>query len=156
MMNTEAIRQGREGHVARPQLNLAGKVTIGFLVWLGIGALAGGVALVAKPDGSVMGFSTSLLAGSPFSDFLLPGLILGGVFGLGSLATAVAGLRHLLLAPVVAFAIGCGQMIWIVVQLLIIKEVSFLHPLMLGTGLVIAVASAIWGWPSARTWLAER
>jgi hypothetical protein len=150
MMRSEAIRRDRGHRVARPELHLAGKVTIGFLVWLGLGALAGGAALVAKPDGSVMGFSTALLAGSPFPDFLVPGLILGGLFGLGSLATAFAGLRHAALAPVVAFAIGCGQMIWIVVQLQIIKEVSFLHPLMFGTGLVIAVAAAIWGWPTAR------
>jgi hypothetical protein len=156
MMSSEAIRQGREHRVARPQLHLAGKVAIGFLAWLGLGALAGGMALVAKPDGSVMGISTSLLAGSPFPDFLVPGLVLGGVFGLGSLATAFAGLRHAVLAPMVAFAIGCGQMIWIVVQLQVIKEVSFLHPLMFGTGLVIAVASAIWGWPTARSWWAER
>jgi hypothetical protein len=103
-----------------------------------------------------MGFSTSLLAGSPFTDYLLPGIILGGLFGIGSLAVAFAGLRHAVLAPMLGFVIGMAQMIWIVVELLIIREFSFLHPVMFGTGLAIAVASAFWGWPTVRSWLAQR
>jgi hypothetical protein len=156
MISTEAIRQGRVDHAAQPQLHLAGKLAVAFLVFLGIGASAGGVALVAKPDGSVMGFSTSLLAGSPFADFLVPGLILGGLFGIGSLVAAVAGLRHARWAPALGFVIGSGQMIWIAVELLIIREFSFLHPVMFGTGLVIAAASAVWGWPTVRNWWAPR
>jgi len=133
--------------IERRPLGPAGKITIAALVWLGIGALAGGIALVTRPDGGTMGFETSILAGSPFGDFLVPGLILGGLFGVGSLVVAAMGLRHLPSAPLLAFGIGCGQMIWIVVQLAIIQTVSFLHPLMFATGLVIAVAAAAWGWP---------
>ena len=54
-------------------LGLVGKVTIGLLVLLGLGALAGGVALLFRPDGSVMGFDVALLAGSPFPDYVIPG-----------------------------------------------------------------------------------
>jgi hypothetical protein len=125
-------------------LGTAGKITIAALIWLGIGALAGGIALVTRPDGSAMGFETSILAGSPFHDFLVPGLILGGLFGLGSFVVAFLGLRHHPLAPLLAFGIGCGQMIWIVVQLAIIQTISFLHPLMFATGLVIAVGAVFW------------
>ena len=46
--------------------------------------------------------------------------------------------------------IGCGQMIWIAVQLTIIDELSFLHPTMFGVGLVIAAASVVWAWPLLR------
>jgi hypothetical protein len=134
-----------QGVAAPRPLGVAGKVAIAGLIWLGIGALAGGIALVTKPDGSNMGFETSILTGSPFSDFLVPGLILGGLFGVGSLVVAAMGLRHHPLAPILAFAIGCGQMIWIVVQLAIIQTVSFLHPLMFVTGLVIALAAVAWG-----------
>ena len=83
---------------------------------------------MSKPDGSVMQFDTALLAGSPFSDYLIPGLVLGGVFGIGSLVVAAMGLRRSRLAPFLAFAIGCAQMIWIGVELAIIREFSFLHP----------------------------
>ena len=138
--------------IPRPRLDRWGKVAVVALVVLGLGALAGGVALVARPDGSVMQFDVSLLDGSPFADFMIPGLILGGVFGIGSLATALLGFSRSRTAPFLAFAIGLGQMIWIVIQLAIIKEVSFLHPTMFGIGLVIAASSVPWGWATFQAW----
>ncbi len=135
---------------------IAGWISIIFLVLLGIGALSGGATLVVKPDGSIMGFDTDILAGSPFTDFLVPGLILGGLFGIGSLVVAVLGARRLAAAPFLAFAIGFGQMLWIIVQLAIIKELSFLHPTMFGIGLVIAVSAAAWGWGSFHAWMLRR
>ena len=155
-MSSQSITIGTGTGIPRPPLHVAGQGAIGGLVVLGIGAIAGGAALLAAPDGSVMHFDTSLLAGSPFRDFLLPGLILGGVFGVGSLAVAVAGLRRARWAPFCAFAIGCGQMIWIAVELAIIRELSFLHPTMFAIGLLIAVASVAWGWPTFRAWRALR
>jgi hypothetical protein len=59
-------------------------------------------------------------------------------------------------APFLAFAIGCGQMIWIVVELAIIKSVSILHPICFLTGLAIAAAAVRWGWPTFRGWRASR
>jgi hypothetical protein len=138
----------------RPAPGIAGKITIAALIWLGLGALAGGISLVLEPSGSIMHFDPLILAGSPFSDFLVPGLILGGLFGVGSLVVAAMGLRHHPLAPFLAFAIGCAQMIWIVVQLAIIETLSFLHPTMFLTGLLIAVAAVAWGGPTLRAWRA--
>lgn len=142
--------------IPRPELRAPGIVATLALVVLGAGAVAGGATLVAAPDGSGMGFSPSILAGSPFSDFLVPGLILGGLFGIGSLVTALAGWRRIRWAPFAAFAIGCGQMIWIVIQVAIIRELSFLHPTMFGIGLVIAAAAVPWGWPTLAAWRAGR
>jgi hypothetical protein len=142
--------------IPRPELHAAGKTTIAFLVLLGLGAIAGGIALVVEPDGSVMHFEVATLAGSPFVDYLIPGLILGGLFGAGSLVVATLGLRRSRLAPFLAFAIGCAQMIWIVVELAIIREWSFLHPTFFAVGLVIAVAAVPWGWPTFLGWRASR
>ncbi len=69
---------------------------------------------------------------------------------------AVIGLRRWRIAPFLAFAIGCGQMIWIAVELAIIKELSVLHPAFFGVGLAIAVASAFWGWPTFEAWRKAR
>ncbi len=142
--------------VPRPELHRAGRVAIVALWVLGIGALAGGISLVVKPDGSIMHFDVSLLSGSPFADFLVPGLILGGLFGIGSMVAATLGMARRRIAPFLAFAIGCAQMIWIVVELAIIREFSFLHPTMFGIGLVIAAASIPWGWPTFVGWRSSR
>jgi hypothetical protein len=155
-MTTHSLAGRAVAVIPRPELHLAGKVCLTFLGLLGLGALAGGIALVAKPDGSVMQFPVALLAGSPFADYLVPGLILGGIFGLGSFVVVGLGLARQRVAPFLAFAIGCGQMIWIVVELAIIKELSFLHPVCFGIGLVVATSAAVWGWPTFQGWRAAR
>ena len=138
--------------IPRPELHLAGKLSIAFLAILGLGALGGAAFLVTDPDGSSMQWTVAMLAGSPFSDFLIPGLILGGLFGIGSFVVAVLGLAHTRIAPFLAFAIGLAQMIWIVVELAIIGEFSFLHPTMFLVGLAIAATSVPWGWPTFSAW----
>ena len=45
-------------------------------------------------------------------------------------------------------------MAWIVIELAIIGEFSFLHPTMFAVGLVIASASVRWGWPTFESWRA--
>lgn len=155
-MSTHSLAHPTVATVPRPELHLAGKICIAALVLLGLGALAGGYALVSAPDGSVMHFDVALLAGSPFPDYTIPGLVLGGLFGIGSLVVAGMGLAHVRIAPFLAFAIGCAQMIWIGVELAIIQELSFLHPTFFGVGLVIAVSAAKWGWPTFEAWRATR
>jgi hypothetical protein len=142
--------------VPRPELRLAGKTCIAFLGLLGLGAVGGGIAIVAQPDGSSMQWDVKMLAGSPFADFLVPGLILLGLFGVGSFFVAGLGLARFRIAPFLAFAIGCGQMIWIAVELAILGELSFLHPAMFAVGLIIAATSVRWGWPTFQGWRAER
>jgi hypothetical protein len=142
--------------IPRPELNRAGKVCLAFLALLGLGAVGGGIGIVMKPDGSAMAWDVKMLAGSPFSDFLVPGLILLGLFGVGSFAVVVLGLARFRIAPFLAFAIGCGQMIWITVELAILGELSFLHPTMFAVGLAIAASSVRWGWPTFTAWRATR
>jgi len=155
-MTTRTLADCPVAVIPRPELHAAGKVCIAALVLLGLGALAGGIALVARPDGSVMHFDVALLAGSPFADYTVPGLILGVLFGVGSLIVAGLGLAHQRIAPFLAFAIGCGQMIWIVVELAIIREVSVLHPMFFGVGAIIAASAVPWGWPTFQAWRASR
>jgi hypothetical protein len=147
-MTSEAVAVRTVALVPRPELRLAGKVCVAFLLFLGLGAVGGGIGIVAKPDGSAMQWNVDMLAGSPFSDFLVPGLILLGLFGLGSFVVVALGLARFRIAPFLAFAIGCGQMIWITVELAILGELSFLHPTMFAIGLVIAATAVPWGWPT--------
>ncbi|HEY6014240.1 MAG TPA: hypothetical protein VIU37_09535 [Candidatus Limnocylindrales bacterium] len=151
-MSTQSATARTFGAIPRPELDLAGKVCLIVLAILAIGALGGAAFLVTSPDGSSMQWDVSMLAGSPFPDFFVPGLILGGLFGLGSLAVAAMGVARLRIAPFLAFAIGCGQMIWIVIELAIIGQFSFLHPTCFGLGLAIAASAMRWGWPTFEAW----
>ena len=90
------------------------------LVFWGLGAVAGGFALASAKDGSGIGFELDLLEGTPFSDFLVPGLIL---FTLGAAAVASALVlvralrRREALSPAAArivLVVGLGILAWIV------------------------------------------
>jgi hypothetical protein len=89
-------------------------------VLLSIGALGGGLVLTIAPRGEIMPLPLAALAGSPFDTYLVPGLILFGVLGLGPLVAArLAWLRHPL-APTAAFVVGVGLLIWVAVEVAII------------------------------------
>ena len=57
----------------------------------GAAGLAGGVLLAAVPDGSLLRADTAVLAGAPFSDWRVPGVLLAGLVGGGFL---LAGWWH--------------------------------------------------------------
>ena len=67
-----------------------------------------------------MGMPVSHLDGSPFSDYLIPGLILLLVLGVLPLVAAAGLWVRRSWAWYVAFAVGCGLMIWILVEITII------------------------------------
>jgi hypothetical protein len=127
------------------------RLLLGCLAFLGISAAFGGIVLVANPSGGLIGMPISLLRFSPFEDFLIPGLILGIVFGIGSFAAILAlwfrpswslasALTHTTgehWAWSVPLVIGLGQVIWIVTQMLMMRGVSVLHFLYGGLGVLI-------------------
>jgi len=86
----------------------------------GLGGVGGGFLLSIRPDGSIMGIPVSYLDGSPFRDFLIPGLILLLVLGVLPLVAAVGLWLRRTWAWYAAFVVGCGLMIWILVEITII------------------------------------
>jgi hypothetical protein len=52
------------------------------LVFLGLGALAGGLAMIISPSGNLLRMPLSLIEKSPFRSYLIPGIILFSVLGL--------------------------------------------------------------------------
>ena len=106
------------------------------LVIQGLGGLAGGLALTVKPDGSIAQMPLSYLDNSPFSDFLIPGLILLLVLGVLPLAAAAGLWLRRAWGWYAAFAVGCALMIWILVEITIIPF-SWLQPVFGVIGLLI-------------------
>ena len=89
-------------------------------VLLSLGALGGGFVLILAPRGEIMPLPLSALAGSPFDTYLLPGLILFSVLGLGPLVAARMAWRRHPFAPVAAFIVGVALLIWVAVEIAII------------------------------------
>ena len=111
------------------------------LGFLGLGAIGGGGALILSPAGRLLGMPLSLLGGSPFRDFLVPGLVLFAVLGLAPCLLVVALLKKpasRLAEQLNAFGdmhwswTGCIYVAfaligWLQLEMVFLRAVSWLH-----------------------------
>jgi hypothetical protein len=124
-------------HTRRPALLW---VLIGLLVLQGLGGIGGGGALALRPDGSILKMPLSYLDGSPFADYRIPGLVLLCVLGIVPLVVAFGLLRRRRWAWFCAFAVGCGLMIFELVEISVIGY-NVQQPIWGTVGLLIALVS---------------
>lgn len=121
---------------------------LGALLTFGaLNAFAGGYYGLSGAEG----VPREWLAGSPFTDYVLPGAILFMVVG-GALALAATMVfsrhRH---ARAGAFAAAGVLLVWIAVQVAIIGYVSWMQPATFAAGLLILVLTTRLPSPTART-----
>src|SRR3954454_20431425 len=89
---------------------------------VGLTALGGGAALILgtiNPQlGTVLTPAAAYLEGSPFSSYLLPGLLLAVVVGGTQICAFVLGLTRSALGLPAAAAAAIGLLIWVFVQMM--------------------------------------
>lgn len=95
-----------------------------------------GLLLIMQSDGSVLNLSTSLLSGTPFPDFSIPGLLLSVVVGGIHLVAIVQNMKHAVSRYNWAMAAGLVLASWIIVQMLLIDAVNWLQFLYLFIGVL--------------------
>lgn len=110
--------------------------------FVGIGALAGGLAAIINHQGP-LGMSVEALNNSPFSNYLIPGIILFTVIGLGNIISAFMFRYKLKFQGYISSVFSWALVIWIVVQCIILNTVVFLHILFFTIGLIEAVLSIV-------------
>jgi hypothetical protein len=129
-----------------------GRVERPSYVWIAVvaelitafGALPVGWSLLTDPSGAGIGLRSDWIANSIFGTYFVPGLYLFFMNGVGMLL--VAGLtvvRHWS-APWLTGILGSGLIVWIVVQLFVMPETSWLQWFFLTSGLVLSVISLFW------------
>lgn len=139
-----------------------------FILFLAVGALYGGYSLLIDVDGGAMQFSATWLEGTPFDSYLIPGLLLFNLFGVGSLVVtfvlwtrpriplldALLGWTHAYWGWTAAFLLGVGLIVWIAVQMVMLREVGTqsLQILMGATGIAIALLTLM---PDMRRYYAQ-
>lgn len=103
--------------------------------FIGLGAVGGGLALMAEPDGAGIGMPVETLENSPFSDFLIPGIVLFLVNGVGNLLGATASFKRRTYAGGMAVALGLFLVAWIRIQVHWLGAFHWLHALYIVLGL---------------------
>lgn len=116
-------------------LNQLKKISTGIHFFVGIGALAGGLAAVTNPT-APMGISTDMLKTGPFKDFLIPGLFLMLVLGVGNLIVGMLSLRNHKWWMYFSGGMGDILIMWIVIQCIILWAVAALHVIFFIVGAV--------------------
>ncbi len=115
--------------------------TAGLLLLVGANAVVAGCGFIGDPDGSAVGIPQDWLGGTPFRDYLVPGILLT-LLGLLALAAAVLQLRRSEFAWAWAIVAGLGFVGWIIVQASLMG--SFRHPMQtLLQAAVLALALAV-------------
>jgi hypothetical protein len=104
--------------------------------------VAGGLGLIFEPSGADVGIPLELLENSPFSSYLIPGMVLFTINGLGSLVGAAASFTRYRYAGESAMALGVFLVAWIILQVYWIAFFHWLHALYLGLG----VLEFVLGW----------
>ena len=94
---------------------------------VGIGALFGGAMAVYDPYGVTFGMPVDVLRNGPFNNFLIPGLFLFAVIGLGQLASYWLVRRKAKYHAYASGASGCILAGWILIQCYILQSIHFLH-----------------------------
>jgi hypothetical protein len=110
--------------------------------FVGIGGIAGGLPTILNPQ-EPLGAPVELLKNSPFENFLIPGIILFSIIGIGNIISALTIYFKFKFHGYISSVFSWALVIWIVVQCIMINTVHFAHILFFIIGLVEVVLSAI-------------
>jgi hypothetical protein len=121
-------------------------------VWLAValelftalGAIPVGLMLLSDTSGGAVGFKAGWIEATIFGSYLLPGIYLFAVNGIGMLVLAVLTVQRHRWAPMLTGALGAGLVIWIGVQVLVMPEVSYLQAIFGAIGVVLIGVSVAW------------
>jgi hypothetical protein len=113
------------------------RIFAGILIALhGIIAAICGIILMQDVSGGSIGLQLTLLAHSPFTDYFYPGLILYTILGLGSFYTGICTLARAKYYVWLLMIVGCGIIIWIITQMIMIRLQFNLQYVIGGIGIV--------------------
>jgi hypothetical protein len=157
-------RAARAPAARAPRLRWALVGLTGFLAFWGF---LGGWSFIDDPTGAGLQAKLSWLERTPVDDFLLPGLFLFGVYGVGGLLLIVGLLGRGSPGPLRrldrwigfhwswagAIAYGVVLTLWIAYELLVMPERIWIQPVLIVVGVLIATIPLL---PSMRRWYAMR
>jgi len=118
-------------------------ISISLLVLTAINAAVAGVLFIIDPSGQKMGMSISYIKDSPFKSFLIPGIVLLIVNGLLNFIAAFFLIKNKPYSAIITIIQGillCG---WIVVQVIMVNDISALHIIMFSIGFVLTLTGFI-------------
>lgn len=113
-------------------------------VFTALGAIPVGIMFLMDPTGQLVQLPRGWIEATPFGSYLVPGLYLLLVNGIGMLALAGLSILRHWSAPWLTGALGVGLIVWILVEILVMPETMFLTWLFLAIGFALGVVALFW------------
>lgn len=111
-------------------------------LFVGAGAVFGGLAAITDPK-APLGIPIEVLKNSPFNNFLIPGIILFTLIGLGNIFSALMFRFNSRFQGYISSVFSWALVIWIVVQCIMLNSIAALHVIFFTIGLIEASLSMI-------------
>ena len=107
------------------------------LILVGLNAAVAGFSFITEPSSEEVGIPVTYLRFSPFSDFLIPGILLFIFIGVFSLLIAYASVQRWGGYPLLMAFQGIVLIVWIFVQVILVQDFNLMQFLCLVVGIII-------------------
>jgi hypothetical protein len=97
--------------------------------------------MISDPSGAILKLPAGLLQGSPFPNYLVPGILLAVVVGGFFLVAVFLNLLRHKSRYNFALAAGVIIFVWILSQIILIASIHWLHLVYLGMGILIILVA---------------
>ena len=114
--------------------------SISLLLLTAINAAVAGVLFIIDPSGHKMGMSVAYIKDSPFNSYLIPGIVLLIVNGLLNFIAAYFVIKKKPCASLLVIIQGILLIGWIVIQVIMVKDISLLHIIMFTIGAILTMS----------------
>jgi len=114
--------------------------SISLLLLTAINAAVAGVLFIIDPSGHKMGMSVAYIKDSPFNSYLIPGIVLLIVNGLLNFIAAYFVFKKKPFASLLVIIQGILLSGWIVIQVIMVKDISLLHIIMFTIGTTLTIS----------------
>jgi uncharacterized membrane protein len=156
MNGTSAARRGPRGESeARIRIELAPAsqpierpayvwLAVALEVFTGLLALPVGWSFIQDPTGRALGIPQGWIEATVFGSYLVPGIYLLAVNGIGMLVVAALSMRRHWTAPWLTGALGVGLIIWILVEIVTLPATMILTWVFLAVGIAMGIVALFW------------
>lgn len=107
------------------------------LFLLGVSAIYGGLLLTFDPSGNAIQLPSQWITDTIFGNYLIPGLALLCILGVGSLFIATLLIKKYEYAYLLTAAQGAAVLFWLFVQIISIRQYFFLQTVFAIIGLIL-------------------
>ena len=111
------------------------------LSFISVTAILSGLMMIGYPDGSALNLSPGLLEGTPFKNYMVPGILLVILVGIINLLAVFYNMKRDPKRYTWALAGGIMICVWIITQMILIRSFQWLHIVYLAMGVVVILIS---------------